>query len=172
MKRRKEKRSQVPRTVVLLPSLLAAAVAANVTVFALFAAHHSLLARPPVKRLVARVVPEARFRTVYVWTASLLLLLVLAIWQRIAGEVYHVTGWRAAVHAASCVPDDVRFPCHFLTPGGVAPAVSRARSRSVAAFDVRDAAASIASKICRYPVHRQRLPDSASRMRSRDGFGS
>jgi protein-S-isoprenylcysteine O-methyltransferase Ste14 len=77
-----------------------AAVAADVTVFALFALHHSLLARAPIKRLVARVVPEALLRTVYVWTASLLLLLVLAIWQRIAGEVYNNTGWRAAVHVA------------------------------------------------------------------------
>src|SRR5262245_3288404 len=70
-----------------------AAVAANVAVFAVFALHHSLLARAPIKRLVARVVQEALLRTIYVWTASLLLLLVLAIWQRVAGEVYDITGW-------------------------------------------------------------------------------
>jgi methanethiol S-methyltransferase len=77
-----------------------AAVATDVTGFAFFALHHSLLAREPIKRLVSRLVPETLLRTVYVWTASLLLLLVLAIWQRIGGDVYTITGWRAAGHAA------------------------------------------------------------------------
>ncbi|HVH27610.1 MAG TPA: isoprenylcysteine carboxylmethyltransferase family protein [Vicinamibacterales bacterium] len=77
-----------------------AAVATDVTAFAFFALHHSLLAREPIKRFVSRVVPEALLRTVYVWTASLLLLLVLAIWQRVGGDVYHISGWRAAGPAA------------------------------------------------------------------------
>ena len=76
-------------------------VAINAALFAVFACHHSLFARESVKRHIARVVPDRLLRSVYVWTASLLLLIVLASWQPIAGEAYAVSGWRAVVHAAA-----------------------------------------------------------------------
>ena len=66
----------------------------------LFATHHSLFARTRVKSWLGRTVAPHLLRSVYVWVASLLLLLVCALWQPIGGEVYHVTGWRAWVHAA------------------------------------------------------------------------
>ena len=64
-----------------------AAVAFDAALFAVFAFHHSVFARESVKAHLARVLPERLLRSFYVWTASLLLLLVLASWQPVAGEV-------------------------------------------------------------------------------------
>jgi protein-S-isoprenylcysteine O-methyltransferase Ste14 len=74
-------------------------VAIDAALFSVFAFHHSFFARESVKRRVARAVPDRLLRSFYVWIASLLLLLVLALWQPIAGEAYDVTGWRAVAHA-------------------------------------------------------------------------
>ena len=76
-------------------------VAINAALFAVFAFHHSLFARESIKRHVARVVPDRLLRSVYVWIASLLLLIVLAFWQPIGGEAYAVAGWRAVAHAVA-----------------------------------------------------------------------
>jgi protein-S-isoprenylcysteine O-methyltransferase Ste14 len=76
------------------------AVAINVAAFSAFALHHSLFARDAIKRRVSRMVPDRLLRSFYVWTASSLLLLVLAVWQPLPGEIYAVTGWRALAHAA------------------------------------------------------------------------
>src|SRR5947209_3424456 len=57
------------------------AVAPNALLFGLFAAHHSVFARERAKERLARLVPEHLLRSVYVWTASVLLLLVCALWQ-------------------------------------------------------------------------------------------
>jgi methanethiol S-methyltransferase len=78
----------------------AGAVVADAALFAVFAAHHSLFARDPMKQRLARVVADRLLRSVYVWAASLLLLAVLVLWQRVDGDVYRVDGWRAVVHAA------------------------------------------------------------------------
>ena len=75
-------------------------VTINVVLFAMFVLYHSLFARPSIKHHVARIVPDRLGRSLYVWIASLLLLIVLAGWQPIAGEVYGVTGWRAVAHGA------------------------------------------------------------------------
>lgn len=60
-----------------------------------FALHHSICARRAVKQALARLVPERLLRPLYVWTASLLLLLVCAAWQPVGGSLYRVTGWPA-----------------------------------------------------------------------------
>ncbi|MGB7220156.1 MAG: isoprenylcysteine carboxylmethyltransferase family protein [Vicinamibacterales bacterium] len=73
--------------------------ASNVALFLVFALHHSLFARRWTKVHMARVIPERLLRSLYVWIASLLLLIVVALWQPVGGDLYHVTGWRAAVHA-------------------------------------------------------------------------
>jgi isoprenylcysteine carboxyl methyltransferase (ICMT) family protein YpbQ len=75
------------------------AIAIDSALLAVFAFHHSLFARRSVKAHVARVLPERLLRSIFVWTASLLLLLVLVLWEPIAGDLYHVTGWRAYAHA-------------------------------------------------------------------------
>jgi protein-S-isoprenylcysteine O-methyltransferase Ste14 len=77
-----------------------AAIAVDAVLFTAFAAHHSLFARERVKRWLAGLVPEGLLRSVYVWIASLLLILVCAAWQPVGGDVYHVLGWRAVVHGA------------------------------------------------------------------------
>lgn len=75
------------------------AALANVALFTLFAAHHSLLARASIKAWVTRAVPEPLVRSVYVWTASLLLILVVAAWQPVGGDWYQATGWTRYAHA-------------------------------------------------------------------------
>ena len=67
------------------------ALAFDATLFTLFAAHHSMLARESVKRALA-VIPPHLMRSVYVWTASVLLCVVCASWRPIGGDVYRVTG--------------------------------------------------------------------------------
>ena len=67
-------------------SLSAAAV--DAVLFSVFALHHSLFAREPVKRWLAAAVPEALLRSVYVWLASLLLIGVCLAWAPVGGELY------------------------------------------------------------------------------------
>jgi len=66
----------------------------------IFAMHHSGFARAGVKQLMTRSVPETLLRSVYVWIASVLLIAVCLLWQRIGGELYSSPGWLAVVHAA------------------------------------------------------------------------
>ena len=68
------------------------ALPANVILFGLFAAHHSLFARDRVKRLITRAIPVAMERSLYVWVASGLLVAVLGAWQFVEGLVYWVEG--------------------------------------------------------------------------------
>jgi protein-S-isoprenylcysteine O-methyltransferase Ste14 len=74
------------------PQPLAAAAVVNVTLFGLFAAHHSVFARDAVKRRLMRVITPRFERSLYVWTSSLLLVAVLAAWQLVAGGVYRIDG--------------------------------------------------------------------------------
>lgn len=76
------------------------AVGVDLLLFTLFAAHHSLFARDAIKQRLARLAPPALLRSVYVWIASILLIVVCLAWRRVGGVLYHVTGWRAALHAA------------------------------------------------------------------------
>jgi methanethiol S-methyltransferase len=75
------------------------AIPVDAILFALFALHHSVFAREGVKVVVARVVPDRLLRSVYVWVASLLLIVACGAWQPIGGEAYHVRGWLAVAHA-------------------------------------------------------------------------
>ena len=77
-----------------LPSLIF-----DAGIFSVFAAHHSVFARDRIKAALERVVPASLLRSVYVWTASALFLLVVVCWSAIGGDLYRVTGWRAALHA-------------------------------------------------------------------------
>lgn len=58
---------------------------------AAFAVHHSVMARPGVKRVVTRYIPEAAERSTYVLVASLLLIALFAFWQPIGGVIWNVT---------------------------------------------------------------------------------
>ena len=68
--------------------------------FSVFAAHHSLFAREGLKAALARRLPEQLLRSVYVWTASALLILVSVFWQTVGGEVYRHIGAAWWLHAA------------------------------------------------------------------------
>lgn len=72
-------------TTVLLDALL----------FGCFALHHSLFARDRWKARLARVVPPSLARSVYVWVASGLLIVVDLLWIPIGGSVYRIA-WPAA----------------------------------------------------------------------------
>lgn len=71
---------------------IAAALFANVVLFGVFAAHHSLFARGSVKRLFSRWIPMHMERSAYVWLASLLLLAVFWAWQLVPGTLYRADG--------------------------------------------------------------------------------
>jgi methanethiol S-methyltransferase len=66
--------------------------------FSVFALHHSLFARDVVKQRMAHAIAETLLRSVYVWFASVLLILVCAAWQPIGGDLYHHAGALAALH--------------------------------------------------------------------------
>jgi hypothetical protein len=70
----------------------ARAVVIDATLFLLFAGHHSLMARTPAKRWLVRHVPADLERSVYVWTASVLFILLCAWWQPVPGQAWRVEG--------------------------------------------------------------------------------
>jgi protein-S-isoprenylcysteine O-methyltransferase Ste14 len=49
---------------------------------------------------MARLVPTRLIRTVYVWIASLLFLLLVGAWQPVGGVLYESQGWLAIPHVA------------------------------------------------------------------------
>ena len=68
------------------------AVAMDAALVTLFALHHSVFARETVKTAMTRVVPPALVRSVYVWIASALLILVCRAWRPVGGEIYAASG--------------------------------------------------------------------------------
>src|SRR5919198_1251333 len=74
-------------------------VAWNAAIFAVFAGHHSLFARERANDWL-RMIPPSLRRSVYVWIASLLLVLVCAAWRPVGGDVYRASGASSLAHAA------------------------------------------------------------------------
>lgn len=76
-----------------------AAVAGPITVdlllFSAFALHHSVLARTGAKQIVTRLMPAPLERPAYVWIASLLFIVVCALWQPVAGVLWNAHGLAA-----------------------------------------------------------------------------
>jgi len=70
-------------------------IAIDVALFSVFALHHSIFARLPLRALVQRTVPAKLERSVYVWVASLMLIGVCYWWRSLPGVLWQVTGpWR------------------------------------------------------------------------------
>lgn len=69
-----------------------AAVILNALLFALFALHHSVFARSGVRVRVAHAVSPHLERATYVWTASLLLLLLCWRWAAYGAPLWDVAG--------------------------------------------------------------------------------
>ena len=64
------------------------AIAVNLVLFTVFALHHSVFAREPVRARVARLVPAGLERSFYVWVASVLFIVVCAWWQPVGGVLW------------------------------------------------------------------------------------
>jgi len=75
------------------------AVAIDLLLLLLFAAQHTVMARPWFKRRWTRLVPVPAERATYVLCASLLLVLVFWQWRPIGGTVWRVSGPAAGVLA-------------------------------------------------------------------------
>jgi protein-S-isoprenylcysteine O-methyltransferase Ste14 len=72
-------------------------VVVDVTLFSIFALHHSLFAREALKRRVQQLVPPYLERSLYTWISSLLFLIVCTAWRPVPGVAYEVTGpWQVA----------------------------------------------------------------------------
>ena len=108
------------------------AITWNVALFTIFALHHSVFARTGIRGWVSRTFPPELERSIYVWVASILFILVCALWRPVPGVVWNVTGpaaWASlALQAAgvwltlrSAVALDVR---HFAGLRPAARAVS------------------------------------------------
>jgi methanethiol S-methyltransferase len=84
-----------------------AAVAADLLLLLLFAAQHTVMARPWFKRRWTRIVPAPAERASFVLSASLVLALLFWLWRPVGGTVWHVRGPGAdalwAVYAAGWV---------------------------------------------------------------------
>jgi len=68
----------------------------NVALFTLFALHHSAFARDSVRLRVERAF-AGRERSVYVWVASVVFILVSSAWRPVAGTVWTLDGQAATV---------------------------------------------------------------------------
>jgi methanethiol S-methyltransferase len=79
----------------------AAALAIDAALLLAFAAPHSVLARPAVKRVLARWLPTAAIRSTYVLQAGLLLMLAFASWQPVPITIWRVgEPWAAVLWSA------------------------------------------------------------------------
>jgi len=73
------------------------AVAIDLLLLLLFAAQHTVMARPWFKRRWTRLVPVPAERATYVLCASLLLALLFWQWRPVGGTVWHLSGPAAGV---------------------------------------------------------------------------
>jgi uncharacterized membrane protein len=79
---------------------LAAAITINSTLFSLFAAHHSIMARPGAKRWLTEHVTPFLERSCFVWVSALLFFVTCIAWQPVPGELWRLEGWwRWTAHA-------------------------------------------------------------------------
>lgn len=69
---------------------LAAALAINLALLALFALQHSVMARPAFKRAWTRLIPESAERSTYTLLSSLALILLFWQWRPLGGVVWEV----------------------------------------------------------------------------------
>jgi hypothetical protein len=66
------------------------AILIDTALFSVFALHHSVFARGPVRAFVQSRVPAHLERSVYVWAASLMLIAVCALWRAVPGALWQL----------------------------------------------------------------------------------
>jgi len=64
----------------------------NALLFSAFALHHSVFARDAVRQRLTRAFPHLE-RSIYVWIASLLFIVVCWLWQPVGGTVWNLGGF-------------------------------------------------------------------------------
>jgi protein-S-isoprenylcysteine O-methyltransferase Ste14 len=69
----------------------AVALIVDLALIALFGVQHSVMARRGFKEAWTRIVPVALERSVYVLAASIVLIILFALWHPIAGDVWRIT---------------------------------------------------------------------------------
>ena len=79
------------------PASLGDAFAVNLLLLGMFAAQHSIMARPAFKRWWAGILPVACQRSTYVLLSSLILLLLFWQWRPIPMPIWHVDGIAAGL---------------------------------------------------------------------------
>ena len=67
------------------------AVIWNVVLFSIFALHHSVFARSGMRSAIQRRWPTLE-RSLYVWAASVLLVVTCALWRPVGGDVWKIYG--------------------------------------------------------------------------------
>ena len=72
------------------------AIAWNTSLFSIFALHHSLFARIGVRTWIQRALPTLE-RSAYVWVASVLFVLVCALWRPVPGVAWKIYGGPAVM---------------------------------------------------------------------------
>jgi methanethiol S-methyltransferase len=80
----------------------AVAIAVDLMLLLLFAAQHSVMARPRVKAWLRRRIPAALERTAYVLATDVCLALLLWLWQPWGGQLWHLGGPAAVVLWSLC----------------------------------------------------------------------
>jgi methanethiol S-methyltransferase len=76
-------------------------VLVDAALFTVFALHHSVFARHGAKAWLGRVMHPAVERAIYTWLASLLLIVVCARWEFVAGDIYRIPDpWSVIGYAA------------------------------------------------------------------------
>lgn len=79
------------------------AVAQNVLMFAVFAAHHSVIARQGTKQSLRRIVPAHLERSGYIAGAAILFAITLSLWQPVPGVAWRLTGPWFVVSEVFCL---------------------------------------------------------------------
>lgn len=91
----------VPKTVDRGSGPLGPTVLVDLVLLLLFGLQHSTMARPSVKRRLARVVPQALERSTFVLVSGLVLLLVFWLWRPIPALLWYADGTSAIVARAA-----------------------------------------------------------------------
>jgi len=80
------------------------AIVFDIALFSVFALHHSIFARIPVRSSVRHIVPAKLERSVYVWVASLMLIGVCYGWRAVPGVLWQVSRpWSWSIVAVQLV---------------------------------------------------------------------